>query len=274
MGRLDGKVALITGAARGQGRSHAECFAEEGANLLLTDVCADIDGIGYPLATEANLEETARRCRAAGARVVTARADVRRQEEVDAAVALGLAEFGQIDVLLNNAGVAGPLGRAWELSEEEWLVLIDIDLNGVWRCAKAVIPHMIERGEGCILNIASTAGLKGLGRIASYVAAKHGVVGLSKALAIDLAHHGVRVNAICPGTVRDDPDLGGAMLRAVADQFDVHPATYEEEFARVHLLPCLIEARDVSRACLWLASEDGARITGIALPVDAGFTAK
>ena len=274
MGRLDGKVAFVTGAARGQGRSHAVCFAEEGADLLLADVCADIEGVRYPMGTPENLEETARRCRDLGARVVTARMDVRRQEEIDAAVALGLAGLGQIDILVNNAGVGSPAGNAWELTEEEWLLMIDIDLNGVWRCSKAVIPHMIERRRGCILSTASTAGLKGFGGDTNYVAAKHGVVGMTKAMAIDLAPHGIRVNAVCPGSVRDDPDLDSRMLAGVAREFDVGLDRYEAEFAQYHLFPVLIEARDVSRAYVWLASDDGARVTGIALPVDAGFVAK
>jgi SDR family mycofactocin-dependent oxidoreductase len=275
MGRLDGKVAFITGAARGQGRSHATCFAEEGADLLLADVCSDIDGVRYPMGTEAQLEETARRCRALGARVVTARMDVRRQEEIDAVVAIGLAELGQIDVLVNNAGVGSPAGSTWELREADWLLMLDIDLNGVWRCSKAVIPHMIERRQGCILSTASSAGLKGFAGDANYVAAKHGVVGLTKAMAIDLAPYGIRANAVCPGTVRDDPEtLESAMLRGVSLEFGVDPERMVEEFVQYHLLPVLIEARDVSRAYVWLASEDGARVTGIALPVDAGFVTR
>jgi SDR family mycofactocin-dependent oxidoreductase len=274
MGRLAGKVALITGAGRGQGRSHAAAFAEEGADLVLTDICADVEVVGYPLATAENLEETARRCRDLGARVVTARADVRRPEEVEAAVALGLAELGRLDVLVNNAGIACPAGTAWELGEEQWQILIDINLSGVWRCSKAVIPHMIERRSGCILNTASAAGLKGLGALAGYVAAKHGVVGLTKAMAIDLAPYGIRVNAVCPGTVRDVPELDGAMLQGVATWFGVDVDDHLESFGSHHLLPALTEPRDVSRAYVWLASDDGLRVTGTAVPVDAGFVTK
>ena len=152
MGVLDGQVAMITGAARGQGRSHAQAFAEEGADLLLVDVCSDIPGVKYPLGKEEQLEETARRCRDQGRRVVTRRCDVRVQADLDAVVTAGLEEFGQIDILINNAGVGSPAGPVWELTEDQWLLLVDIDLNGVFRASKAVIPHMIERRQGCILS--------------------------------------------------------------------------------------------------------------------------
>jgi SDR family mycofactocin-dependent oxidoreductase len=265
---------MITGAARGQGRSHAQAFAEEGADLLLVDVCSDIAGVKYPLGTEEQLEETARRCREQGRRVVTRRCDVRVQADLDAAVAVGLEEFGQIDILINNAGVGSPAGPVWELTEDQWLLLVDIDLNGVFRASKAVIPHMIERRQGCILSTSSAAGLKGFGWDANYVAAKHGVVGLTKNMAIDLAPYGIRVNCVCPGSVRDDPRLDSAMLKGVADEFGVPTDRYEQEFASYHLFPVLMEARDISRAYVWLASDDCVRVTGAIFSLDAGFIAK
>ncbi len=274
MGRVDGKVVFITGAARGQGRSHAEAFAEEGADLMLVDLCADIDGVRYPLGTADQLEETARRCRDQGRRAVTMSCDVRDQAQLDAAVARAISDLGQIDVLINNAGVGSPAGPVWELTEEQWLLLLDIDLNGVWRASKAVIPHMIDRKQGCILSTSSSAGLKGFGWDANYVAAKHGVVGLTKNMAIDLAPHGIRVNCVCPGSVRDDPRLDSAMLKGVAEEFGVPLDRYEEEFASYHLLPVLMEARDISIAYVWLASDDCARVTGAILALDAGFTTK
>lgn len=274
MGRVEGNVVLITGAARGQGRSHAEAFAEEGADLMLVDICSDIEGVRYHLGNEDQLEETARRCREHGSRVVTMQCDVRNQAQLDAAVGRAIDELGRIDVLINNAGVGSPAGPAWELTEEQWLLLLDIDLNGVWRASKAVIPHMIERQQGCILSTSSSAGLKGFGWDANYVAAKHGVVGLTKNLAIDLAPHGIRVNCVCPGSVRDDPYLDSAMLKGVAEEFNVPLDRFEEEFASYHLLPVLMEARDISRAYVWLASDDCARVTGAILALDAGFTTK
>jgi SDR family mycofactocin-dependent oxidoreductase len=274
MGQLDGKVALISGAARGQGRSHAVAYAEEGADLMLVDVCGNIEGVRYALGTSDQLEETARRCRALGRRVVTMHCDVRSQADCDAAVARAVEELGQIDVLINNAGVGSPAGPVWELSEEQWLLLLDIDLNGVWRMSKAVIPHMIERRQGVILSTSSSAGIKGFGWDANYVAAKHGVVGLTKNMAIDLAPHGIRVNCVCPGSVRDDAELDSAMLKGVAEEFGVPLDRYEEEFASYHLMPVLMEARDISRAYVWLASDDCARVTGSILALDAGFTVK
>jgi SDR family mycofactocin-dependent oxidoreductase len=274
MGRVDDKVVFITGGARGQGRSHAIAFAEEGANLMLVDICSDIEGVRYPLGTSDNLEETARRCRELGATVETMPCDVRDQGQLDAAVAHAIAQLGQIDVLINNAGVGSPAGPVWELTEEQWLLLLDIDLNGVWRTSKAVIPHMIDRQQGCILSTSSSAGLKGFGWDANYVAAKHGVVGLTKNMAIDLAPHGIRVNCVCPGSVRDDPDLDSAMLKGVAEEFGVPLDTHEQEFASYHLFPVLMEARDISRAYIWLASDDCVRVTGAILALDAGFTTK
>lgn len=274
MGRLDGQVAMITGAARGQGRSHAVAFAEEGADLLLVDVCGPIDEVINPLATPDDLAETVRRCEALGRRVVATTCDVRDQEQIDAAVALGLRELGRIDTLINNAGVSSPIGSALELTEAQWQVVLDIDLSGVWRCSKAVAPHMKERGSGCILNTSSAAGLKAFGTNAAYVTAKHGLIGLTKSMAVDLARSNVRVNVVCPGSVRDDPDLGGTMLRGCAVEFGVPLESYEDVFRSYHLLDTLIEARDVSRAYVWLASEDGVRITGSVIPVDAGFVTK
>ena len=274
MGRVQDKVVLITGAARGQGRSHAQAFAEEGADLMLVDICADIAGVRYPLGSAEQLEETARRCREHGRRVTTMACDVRDQSQLDAAVARALSDFGRIDVLINNAGVGSPAGPVWQLAEEQWLLLLDIDLNGVFRASKAVIPHMIERGQGCILSTSSSAGLKGFGWDANYVAAKHGVVGLTKNMAIDLAPHGIRVNCVCPGSVRDDPHLDSAMLKGVAEEFGVPLDRHEQEFASYHLLPTLMEARDISRAYVWLASDDCLRVTGSVFTLDAGFIAK
>jgi NAD(P)-dependent dehydrogenase (short-subunit alcohol dehydrogenase family) len=202
------------------------------------------------------------------------RCDVRSQADCDAAVARAVEELGKIDVLINNAGVGSPAGPVWELTEEQWLLLLDIDLNGVWRMSKAVIPHMIERRQGVILSTSSSAGIKGFGWDANYVAAKHGVVGLTKNMAIDLAPHGIRVNCVCPGSVRDDAELDSAMLKGVAEEFGVPLDRYEEEFASYHLMPVLMEARDISRAYVWLASDDCARVTGSILALDAGFTVK
>ncbi len=275
MGRLDDKVALITGAARGQGRSHAINFAEEGADLVLLDIGHDVAGTDYTMGTVEQLETTAGRCRDLGRRVHTVVCDVRDYDAVEAAVSAGVEELGRIDVLINNAGISSPVGSAHEVSLEGWRLVVGINLDGPFHAGRAVARHMVERGGGgAIINIASAAGLKAFGTNAAYVASKHGVIGLTRSMAVDLAEHGVRVNVICPGSVRDDPDLDSQMLRGVAVDWEVPLDGYEEVFAEYHLLPTLLEARDISRACVWLASDDGVRVTGSIIPVDAGLITK
>jgi NAD(P)-dependent dehydrogenase (short-subunit alcohol dehydrogenase family) len=174
---------------------------------------------------------------------------------------------------VNNAGIVGPAGRpAHQLSEDEWSVMVDVDLSGVWRCAKAVLPSMLEQRRGVIVNIASTAGLVAFPHFANYVAAKHGVIGLTKALALDYASSGIRVNAISPTSVRDDPSPG--MLQGVAEMLGVDLEDYEALSLPHHPLGTLVEGRDVAAAALWLASDAAGRVTGAVIPVDAGFTAR
>lgn len=267
------RTVFITGAGRGVGRATATAFAEAGDDLLLTDICAPIDECPYPLSTREALEETAELARRAGARVVAAEADVRSAEQVEAAVARARDELGPVSVLVNNAGIVGPAGRpAHELSDAEWSVMLDVDLGGVWRCAKAVLPDMLQRRRGAIVNIASTAGLVAFPHFANYVAAKHGVIGLTKALALDYASSGIRVNAVSPTSVRDDPPPG--MLDGVAGMLGLDAEDYEALSLPHHPLGTLVEGRDVAAAVLWLASDAAARVTGAVVPVDAGFTAR
>lgn len=269
------RTIFITGAGRGVGRATATAFAELGDDLLLADVCRPVEGCPYPLPTRDDLEETADRCRRAGVRAVTAVADVRSEPEVADAVRRCRAELGPVDVLVNNAGLVGPAGAAaHELSEEAWSVVVDVDLGGAWRCAKAVLPDMIARRGGAIVNVASTAGLVAFPHFANYVAAKHGVVGLTRALALDYAGHSIRVNAVCPTSVRDDPEGATGMLHGVADMLGVDLADYEALSIPHHPLGTLLDAKDVAAAIVWLASADAARVTGAVIPVDAGFTAR
>jgi NAD(P)-dependent dehydrogenase (short-subunit alcohol dehydrogenase family) len=178
-------------------------------------------------------------------------------------------------VLVNNAGVVGPAGvAAHELTEEAWAVVLDVDLGGVWRCAKAVLPDMVSRRSGVIVNVASTAGLVAFPHFANYVAAKHGVVGLTRALALDYAGHSIRVNAVCPTSVRDDPSLASGMLHGVAGMLGVDLRDYEALSMPHHPLGTLVDAADVAAAIVWLASDAAARITGAVVPVDAGFTSR
>ncbi len=268
-------TAFVTGAARGVGRATAVALAEAGYDLLVADICAPIDGCPYPLASVDDLEETAERCRSRGSKVVVATMDVRQPADVEAAVRRGREELGPADVLVNNAGLVGPAGvPAHELGEEDWAVVIDVDLGGVWRCSKAVLPDMVARRSGAIVNVASTAGLVAFPHFANYVAAKHGVVGLTRALALDYAGYSIRVNAVCPTSVRDEPDLASGMLHGVAQMLGIGIDDYEALSLPHHPLGTLVDATDVAAAVVWLASDAAARITGAALPVDAGFTSR
>jgi len=270
-----GSTAFITGAGRGVGRATAVAFAAEGYQLVLTDICREIPECPYPLATREQLEETAGRCRAQGADVITSAVDVRKSAEIEVAVAEGEASLGPIDVLINNAGLVGPSGvPAHELDEAAWSVVLEVDLGGVWRCARAVLPGMVSRRTGTIVNVSSTAGLVAFPHFANYIAAKHGVIGLTRALALDYAPYGIRVNAVCPTSVRDDPDLDSAMLAGVAEMLGVEAEDYEMLSLPHHPLGALVEAEDVAAAAVWLASPAAGHITGTALPVDAGFTAR
>ncbi|MFF8725818.1 SDR family oxidoreductase [Streptomyces sp. NPDC015171] len=271
--RIEGRIAAITGAARGLGRSHALLFAKEGADLLLMDRCQE-DG-PYPLAGRRELEETAADCRRLGARVVTAVADVREQAAVDAAVAAGLDEFGRIDILLNNAGLLAPGGvRAHELSEEDWTLVVDVNLNGTWRCCRAVLPAMVAQRSGAIVNTASVGGLVAYEMYSSYVASKHAVIGLTKALALEYGRLGIRVNAVCPSTVAAADRAETSSTAAVAAGMGASLEDYERSSTSYHPIGRLVSAEEVSAACLWLAGPESAGTTGSALTVDGGFTAR
>ena len=272
---LKGMTAVITGAARGLGRSCAVRFAGEGADLVLVDVAQDLDGVPYPLGTDGQLAYTAECCRRHGAAVTFEATDVRDLESCRAVAARALDRFGSVQILVNGAGIAAPSGKAvHEISGEEWRLMIDTDLSGAWHMMKAIAPNMIARREGSIINIASTAGLVGYRNFAGYVAAKHGLIGLTKAAALDYAPFRVRVNALCPGSVRDDPLVEGRMLAEIARSIQVAADEYEEVFTRDQPMNRLIEPEDVAGAALWLAGSDSLQVTGTALTVDGGYVAR
>ncbi|GAB1818640.1 mycofactocin-coupled SDR family oxidoreductase [Herbidospora sp. RD11066] len=275
-GRLAGRVALITGAARGQGRSHAVRLAEEGAAIIAVDACRDIPVVPYPLGTREELEETAAAVRAAGGEVITFEADVRDFAALDAAVSAGAGYFGRLDIVSANAGVNSP-GAVHELTEEQWTTVLDVDLKGVWHSVKAAVPLIIAGGRGgSIVLTSSAAGLKGYPHIAHYTAAKFGVNGLMKTLAQELAEHHIRVNSVNPTQVDTPMIMNGPMYELFCPDLE-NPG--RAEFAPIsqamHTLPIpWLDPVDVSNAVLFLASEESRYITGVALPIDAGVLIK
>jgi NAD(P)-dependent dehydrogenase (short-subunit alcohol dehydrogenase family) len=273
--RLSGKVAMITGAARGLGRACALRFAEEGADLVLLDIAHDLVEVPYNLGTENQLDYTSELCRCSGAAVETACVDIRDLSAIDEATRLATERFGRIDALVNSAGVAAPSGKiVHDIEEPEWKLMIDIDLSGAWRVMKSVGKLMTAQRSGSIINIASTAGVVGYRNFAGYVAAKHGLVGLTRAAALDYAPLKVRVNALLPGSVRDDEGMEGKMLAEIARSLSVPAAEYESTFLRAQPMNVLTEPSDVAHAAVWLASDESVRVTGSAITIDCGFTAR
>lgn len=273
-GRLTNKIALITGAARGIGRAQAVRFAEEGAAIIAVDVCGPIDTVQVPHSTRDDLAETVRLVEQAGGRVVTEIVDVRDSEELRAAADRGAAELGGIDIVCATAGVTSR-GNAVELSEAAWRTMLDVNLTGVWNTCTASAPHLISRGAGSMVLVSSIAGLRGLIGVAHYTAAKHGVVGLMRSLAHDLAPHGVRVNCVHPTNV-DTPLIQNDLVRS-GFRPDLDRPPTRDEFAaaatRMNLLAVpWVQPVDVANASLFLASDEARYITAVSLPVDAGST--
>src|SRR5260370_12936961 len=271
-GRVAGKVAFITGAARGQGRSHAIRLAQEGADVIAVDLCGPLPTVQYPLSTADDLATTVRLVEALGRRIVASQADVRDFGSLELALAKGIAKLGSMDIVSANAGIlsSGSLG---ELSETAWREMIDINLSGVWRTCKAAIPHLIAGGRGgSIILTSSVAGLKAYANIAHYVSAKHGVTGLMRTLAAELAPHRIRVNSLHPTQVDTNMIQNDVMYRLFCPELE-NPT--REDFAAASratgLLPVdWVEASDVSNALLFLASDEARYITGTALAIDAG----
>jgi SDR family mycofactocin-dependent oxidoreductase len=276
VGRVEGKVALITGAARGQGRSHAVRLAEEGADIVAVDICADLDTVLYPMARPNDLAETVRLVEKLGRRIIAREADVRDQAALDAVVQETVGEFGHLDIVAANAGAAS-YGTAWELSDDTWQELIDVMLTGAWHTVKAASPTMIESGRGgSIIITSSVAAMVGAAKIAHYAAAKAGVVGLMRVLANELAPHRIRVNAVAPGNIDTDLATNEVTMRAL--QPDLANPTREDVNSvlyGLHALPVgYLDPVDISNAVLFLASDEARYVTGIVLPIDAGWMIK
>lgn len=278
MGRVEGQVALITGAARGQGRSHATALAKEGAHIIAFDICEQLAWVQYPMATVDDLNTTSELVRRAGRRALAIRGDVRSLPDLADAVRAGMAEFGRIDIVSVNAGI-GSTGRAWELTEEQWRTMIDVNLTGAWLTVRAVVPSMIAGGRGgSIIFTNSIAGLVGRQHMAHYVAAKHGLVGLMRTLANELAPYRIRVNSIHPTNVNTKM-IDNPAARSLYASADAGPQEAAEQFAAaaaaLNAIPVpWVECSDVSNAVLWLASAESRYVTGAILPIDAGASIK
>jgi SDR family mycofactocin-dependent oxidoreductase len=272
MGVLDGKVALITGAARGQGRSHAVTFAREGANVVLTDLCAELPSVTYPMPAAVELDETAQLVRDVGGQAITQIADVRDGGALDQLVSSGLDAFGRIDIVCANAGIS-TYGKLWEFSRAQFDEMISINLTGVWETCRAALPQMIERGEGgSLIATSSCAGLRGFPNAGHYSAAKHGVVGLMKSFAVELGEQSIRANAVCPFTVATKMIMNEVGYSHMTGGQDPTEEAARKIFQSMNILPTpWIEPEDVSAVYLLLASDAGRFITGQAIAIDAGF---
>ena len=278
MGLVDGKVALVTGAGRGQGRSHALRLAAEGADVIAVDIGGGrVETISYELASKADLDATVKEIEGMGRRAIKAVADVRSLSDLQAAVDTGLSELGKVDIVCANAGI-GSWAVAWEMTEQQWQDMIDINLTGVFNATRAALPSMVERGEGgSIVLTSSTAGLRAYANTAHYTAAKHGVIGLMKVLAQEAGPYRIRVNAVCPTTVRTPLVINASTFELFAPHLE-NPTEDDvrEPFEGLNILPGVawIEPEDVSDAVLFLCSDAAKYITGVALPIDAGNIVK
>ncbi|HET8926507.1 MAG TPA: mycofactocin-coupled SDR family oxidoreductase [Microbacterium sp.] len=272
-GRVEGKVAFITGAARGQGRSHALRLAQEGADIIAIDVCEPVADMPYEFPTEEDLAETARQVEALDRRIVTHKADIRDYEALKAAVDDGVAQLGRLDIVSSNAGIGSSPFKTWELPEGVWQDMIDVNLTGQWHTVKAAVPHMIEAGNGgAIVLTSSMAALRTYGNIAHYTAAKHGLVGLMRVLALELGEYSIRVNSLHPTQVDTPMIMNDAAMKLFRPDLE-NPTV--DDFAvasqTMHTLPIpWVEPVDISNALLFLASDEGRYVTGMEFPISAG----
>ncbi len=265
--RFDGINALITGGARNIGLAIAKELGAKGADVAIADICHDLDSIPYKLSSARDLENAVEELSALGVRVSGFICDVRDEAQVKETVESIIGEFGHLDILVNNAGVAS-FYPVESLSERYWDEVVDVCLKGTYLCCKQVLPHMIERRYGKIVNISSVAGLRGLEHAMHYCAAKHGVIGLTKALAMEVAGYEINVNAVCPGTVKSP------ILEGLASQMGLEEEPYAH-FSQGHLLRHRpISPQDIAKAVCWLVSDESQSLTGAIINVDAGWMAR
>lgn len=277
-GRVEGKVAFITGAAHGQGRSHAVRLAEEGADIIAIDVCKPIvENSPIPPATPEELAETADLVKALGRRIFTAEVDVRDYDTLKSAVDAGVEELGGLDIIVANAGIGNGGDTLDQCSEHDWQEMIDINLSGVWKTVKAGVPHLIAGGKGgSIVLTSSVGGLKAYPHCGNYVAAKHGVVGIMRSFAVELGHQNIRVNTVHPTHVSTGMIMNEGTWKMFRPDLENPGADDMAPICQMfHTLPIpWVDAVDISNAVLFLASDEARYITGVTLPVDAGSCLK
>ncbi|MCZ4616028.1 mycofactocin-coupled SDR family oxidoreductase [Rhodococcus qingshengii] len=277
MGNLDGQVAFITGAARGQGRAHAVKLASEGADIIAVDLCAPVATAGYDMATEADLAQTVALVEAQGRRIVASVADTRDLDALKSAVDAGVEKLGRLDIVIANAGIAASAKLSWDLSAEEFRELMDINVTGVWLTTKVSIPHIMNGNRGgSIVLISSMAGLRGVPGIAHYSASKHAVRGLAKSLANELGWADIRVNSVHPGNVRTTMIDNEPMVRAFRPDLE-NPVLTDTApiMSKLNLLPHpWVDPEVIADAVFYLVGPAGRGITGIALPIDLGTSEK
>jgi SDR family mycofactocin-dependent oxidoreductase len=274
MGSVEGRVALVTGAARGQGRAHAIALANEGADVVITDIAADIVTVPYPLGTVDDLAETVSLVEATGRRCISMVADIRDTAAMDAVVASAVETFGHLDICVANAGITG-FGRVHELDDDMWNDMIDVDLTGTFKTIRAVLPHMLERRYGRIIATSSMAGRMGNPNLAHYVAAKWGVIGLVKTLAMETANKGITANAICPAAV-DTPMLHNPAMYSLFCPELAEPtrADVEPRYEAMNRMGIAwLEPEEISRALLFVAADAARGTTGQVIEVSLGSAA-
>lgn len=272
MARVANKVALVTGAAKGMGRSHCVRLAEEGADIVALDHCSQEPGVQYPMGTPEDLAETAALVEKQGRRVLASRTDIRDLAALQAVVAEARETLGSVDIVVANAGISS-LGAAWELTPEQWQAVIDTNLTGTWNTVKATVPTMIEQATGgAVVLISSAAGIRGFGGMGHYSASKAGIIGLMQTLAQELGPHTIRVNTVNPGLINTDMAMNEALIsQFIPDNPNPSQADIAEAYKGLTILPNpWLEPVDVSNAVLWLASDEARYITGITVPVDGG----
>jgi (+)-trans-carveol dehydrogenase len=269
-GRVEGKVAFITGAARGIGKACALRLAEEGADVALLDIARPVESVLYEAARPDQLESAAAEIRALGRRAATFTADVRDGAAMRAAAGEAVRLLGRIDILVAAAGIDS-WGNAWELTDEQWDAMLDVDLKGVWQAAKAVAPHMIERRSGAMIFVGSALSHRANRQFAHYTAAKHGVLGLTRAFGLELAPYTIRVNQVDPTAVPTDMITSQVYKDGSMGHVGVTDEEMRQRYLAWNALPFpWVETVDVANAVLFLASDEARYITGVALPVDLG----